>query len=103
MSLDTLGRTKKFITKTLSEHSWQKFHLVFFGGEPLLYYKDVVRPLIQHLIQECTVYNTPYSIGFTSNGYLLSDEIIREMNTFKVSSLQITLAMGTYRRNPDLC
>lgn len=99
MSLDTLGRTKKFITKTLSEHSWQKFHLGFFGGEPLLYYKDVVRPLIQHLIQKCTVYNTPYSIGFTSNGYLLSDEIIREMNTFKVSSLQITLDGGKNLHN----
>lgn len=99
MSLDTLERTKKFITKKLSEHSWQMFHLGFFGGEPLLYYKDVVRPLIQHLIQKCNVNNTSYSIGFTSNGYLLNDEIIKEMKTFKVSSLQITLDGGKKAHN----
>lgn len=99
MSSDTLEHTKKFITKKLSEHNWQMFHLGFFGGEPLLYYKDVVRPLIQHLIQECTNKHTPYSIGFTSNGYLLNDEIIRELKAFKVSSLQITLDGGKDAHN----
>lgn len=99
MSLDTLERTKKFITRILSEQNWQIFHLGFFGGEPLLYYKDVVRPLIKHLIQECTTYNTSYSIGFTSNGYLLNDEIIEELKAFKVSSLQITLDGGKDAHN----
>lgn len=99
MSSDTLMRTKKIISKKMSEQSWQLFHLCFFGGEPLLYYKDVVRPLIQHLIQECATYNIPYSIGFTSNGYLLNDEIIRELKNFSVSSLQITLDGGKDSHN----
>ena len=32
-----------------------------------------------------------YSVGFTSNGYLLTDKIIKELKDFKVSSFQITL------------
>lgn len=99
MSIDVLERTRKHITSVLSAKHWKKFHLGFFGGEPLLYYKNIVRPLIQHLLQECNTYDIPYSIGFTSNGYLLTESMIEELKSFKISSLQITLDGGKEAHN----
>lgn len=99
MSPEMLEYTKKFITKRLSKYNCDMFHLSFFGGEPLLYYQNIVRPLIQHLIQESVVYNIPYSIGFTSNGYLLNDKIVEELKKYRVSSFQITLDGGKKAHN----
>lgn len=99
MSPEMLEYTKKFITKRLSKYNCDMFHLSFFGGEPLLYYQNIVRPLVQHLIQESVVYNIPYSIGFTSNGYLLNDKIVEELKKYRVSSFQITLDGGKKAHN----
>ena len=91
MSPQILEHTKNHIIRVLSEQNWEKFHLGFFGGEPLLYYKDIVYPLSLHLQQACEKSGIPYSIGITSNGYLLTDSVIEEMQRLKVTSFQITL------------
>ena len=91
MSPEVLEYTKKHITSIISTGQLEKFHLGFFGGEPLLYYRDIVRPLIHHLLSECRVNDVLYSISFTTNGYLLNDQIIKELELYKVTSLQITL------------
>lgn len=99
MSIDILNRIQKHITHILINNNFEKMHLGFFGGEPLLYYKDVVHPLMQHLKQECKIHNTPYSISFTTNGYLLTDFIVEELKAFQVSSMQITLDGGREAHN----
>ena len=99
MSAVILESTKKHITLIITTTKLEKFHLGFFGGEPLLYYEDIVRPLINHLLCECKINNLPYSISFTTNGYLLTDKIIKEFESFKVTSLQITLDGGKDEHN----
>lgn len=99
MSSKVLELTKRHISTVIAANHLKKFHLGFFGGEPLLYYMDIVRPLIQHLLFECKNHNIPYSISFTTNGYLLTDQIIKELELYKVSSLQITLDGGRDEHN----
>ena len=91
MSADTLDRIKRHITQVASGKVLKRFNLSFFGGEPLLYYKELVRPLLTHFQATCSAQGLRSSVGFTSNGYLLTDAMIEELKTFGVSSFQITL------------
>ena len=91
MDKQTLENVKKHMQKSIEEKYLKGFNLGFFGGEPLLYYKDIVYPLLSYLSSICKKHELNYSVGFTSNGYLLTDKIIKELKDFKVSSFQITL------------
>lgn len=91
MSSETLEFVKRHITKIASNNVLKCFSLGFFGGEPLLYYKDVVRPLLKHFQATCLKFGINPSVAFTSNGYLLTDSMIKELKTFGISSFQITL------------
>lgn len=91
MSSETLEHLKRHITAMSSNKKLKTFNLGFFGGEPLLYYKDVVRPLLEHFQTTCLNSEINSSIAFTSNGYLLTDSMIEELKKFGISSFQITL------------
>ena len=91
MSSETLEHLKRHITIMSSNKKLKTFNFGFFGGEPLLYYKDIVRPLLEHFQTACSKSKINSSIAFTSNGYLLTDLMIDELKTFCVSSFQITL------------
>lgn len=91
MDNQTLENVKKHMQKSIEEKHLKGFNLGFFGGEPLLYYKDIVYPLLSYLYSICKKHDLNYSVSFTSNGYLLNDKIIKELKEFKVSSFQITL------------
>ena len=91
MSFETLEYVKRYITKICSQKSLKRFNLSFFGGEPLLYYKDIVHPLLKHFQSTCLTLGISSSIGFTSNGYLLTSSMIEDLKSFGVSSFQITL------------
>lgn len=76
------------IVKTMPE--LKKFTLSFFGGEPLMFFKKIARPLILKLHEVIYRKKIVSNIHFTTNGYLLNDAIIKEMSELKVNSLQIT-------------
>lgn len=64
----------------------------FFGGEPLLYFKSVIVPLINAIELDAKLDNLSFKVGFTTNGYLISKDFI-DFFTKKhiLESLQITL------------
>lgn len=82
--------TKKLINKIVGDSAIQNFSLGFFGGEPLLEFLSVVNPLITCASAACLKYGKTLSIDFTSNGYLLTQEIVKFLKSFDVS-FQITL------------
>ncbi len=92
LEYSVMDSIKLFVSKTLSQESLEMFSLSFFGGEPLLYFKKNVIPLIDHLRDQSIAMNKTYSVSFTTNGYLVNDEFI---NYFKSKDiyphLQITL------------
>ncbi|CAL2103740.1 Radical_SAM domain-containing protein [Tenacibaculum sp. 190130A14a] len=93
-------RVNKFITKKLQDENLKHFTLAFFGGEPLLYFKRNVIPIIEHLKKESEVYDKTYNISFTTNGYLINQEFVDFFHDNDLScNLQITL--DGYREEHD--
>lgn len=76
-----------------SNKELKKFHLSFFGGEPIMYYNHIAGPLIEEISKICEAGNIPISVHFTTNGYLLTPKIIESLKNINVS-FQITLDGG---------
>lgn len=88
----TLHKVMNLIDTVIDDNKELKyFSLSFFGGEPLLYYKQVVKPLIVHFRKACEQNRIGSGIGFTSNGYLLTSEMIGFFKEQHIESFQITL------------
>ncbi|MBP3299170.1 MAG: radical SAM protein [Muribaculaceae bacterium] len=68
----------------------KKFALSFFGGEPLLYFDNVVKPLVKECSVVCSALGVDMSVHFTTNGYLLTENIIGFLKNYNCS-FQITL------------
>ena len=66
------------------------FYLSFFGGEPLMSFSNVVKPLILALEKEAEARDVTSVLHFTSNGYLLNGQMFEFFNAHK-ASFQITL------------
>lgn len=63
----------------------------FFGGEPMLYYDEVMMPILKHAHGKSSEFKTPFSANMTSNGFLLSEERIKSMKMLNFTGAQITL------------
>lgn len=87
-------RVEGLMDRMAKEHPAMKhFHLSFFGGEPLMYFKTVARPLIEHLKAVCGEHGAKMSVHFTSNAFLLNQTMLDTFRGLDVS-FQITLDGG---------
>ncbi len=91
MAADIIQRTNAFITKTAASGKLKVFHLSWFGGEPLLYFEDIMLPILQHFTHTCQQYNLARGSNITTNGYLITEPMIMQLKEHAVSSIQITL------------
>lgn len=100
LTRSVLDATKLFISKKVSDEKIKYFNLSFFGGEPLLYFQQVVQPIVDHITEECKKYNKSFGISFTTNGFLINEDFIKYfVNKELMPSLQITF--DGYRENHD--
>ena len=83
MSYQTAKDAADFLLDN-AEESGNKCDITFFGGEPLLLWDKVVKPLIAYIRNErksnCT-------LSITTNGTLLTEEILQYMKANKVGIL----------------
>ncbi len=89
MSEDILERTKKAISWVLTEYPF--LDLMFFGGEPLLEFERIVKPIMEYTRKAATEKAKGYSISFTTNGFLITRKMAEYFREFNIGSLQITL------------
>ena len=91
MDEQKMESVKKFIARTLCEKKGLKhFHLSFFGGEPLLYFRRVAFPLIAFAKEQCDSRGIGFTSHFTSNGYLLNAQMLDCLEGLDMT-FQITL------------
>ena len=91
MSPKIIKSVNKLITNIIREQQdLQFFTISFFGGEPLMYFNTVAKPIIKHLEQEIASSKVKVHIHFTTNGYLLNSRLINYLKG-KSISFQITL------------
>jgi uncharacterized protein len=91
MTNETLEKTKKFINKQVLKEELEKFQLSFFGGEPLLYFEEVIKPLVDHASSCTSLLNKKLSIQMTTNGLLVNEEVLSYLKQFSPTSFQVTL------------
>ena len=66
------------------------FSVTWFGGEPLLAF-DIIKKLTEEFKKLCEINHCIYHADMITNGYLLSEEVARELEKLEVSSVQITV------------
>ena len=87
-----IDKVGKFISKTTAKQNINNFFISFFGGEPLLYFKRDVMPIITKMQEECIKNRVDYGVSFTTNGYLVDQNMIDFFKTTGIRpSFQITL------------
>lgn len=95
MTKSVLDSTLLLIKKKLMCEKTELINLSFFGGEPLLAYKDVVHPLISKTTDLCKSLDKKMIVIFTSNGSLLNLDMLDYLKSLVTSGIpvqwQITL------------
>ena len=66
------------------------FSITWYGGEPLLAL-DTIEELSRQFIRLCAEQQVSYSAGIVTNGYQLTTETAKRLQSAKVSMAQITL------------
>lgn len=92
MNKSTIENVIKFCKNIITNNKdLKRFYLSWFGGEPLLQYRDVVLPLLQKLSTLFNRYDIKFNSGFTTNGLLINQQMVDSFLKYNVDQLQITL------------
>lgn len=89
LNTDILTRIEKHLTEALISPI-NSFYLSFFGGEPLLKFNSVCKPLILFANSICKKRDIRFRVHFTSNSYLLTPDIADFLSAYPCT-FQITL------------
>ncbi len=89
MSENVMERVKRLIDKLYGEG--RNLTISYFGGEPMLYYDQVMIPILRYAHTEAKRNSCKFNANMTSNGYLLNKERINEMALYNFTGAQITL------------
>ncbi len=99
MTPETYGNVVKLVKNRIAKQPNLKYlQLSFFGGEPLLRFDEVVKPLISEIAALCKDAGIDISVHFTSNSHLLTDEMILFLKPHQ-AGFQITLDGGRENHN----
>ncbi len=99
MDDDTLKKTIAYFDKTLTQEV-NSLELSFFGGEPLLGYKRVIKPIVAHIEEICKERNIELQLHFTTNATLLTKEILDDLKPFR-NRTHFQIAFDGNRENHD--
>lgn len=68
----------------------RELRIGFFGGEPLIGFNEVIKPLVKYASEICTQHNVSFSSGITTNGTLIEPQMADFFSTYGVG-FQITI------------
>jgi len=94
MSRAVYDAVMNLVTQKVKEPELKRLNISFFGGEPLLSFSNIVLPLMKEASKLCKVYQKQFSVSFTTNGYLLTDKILDQLECIPLDNkliFQITL------------
>lgn len=91
MSEKDMEATIAFCKKLIDSGHVHRFVLDWFGGEPLLYFDKIVYPISLAVRDYCKEKNIIFQNTITTNGFLISENIIDKLAEIRLNSYQITL------------
>lgn len=81
VSDDTLKSIMCFIQKKVESQALKEMIISFFGGEPLLKYQEIIRPIIEFTQKICEKNKKKMQVFFNTNGVLLTRKIVDQLYT----------------------
>ena len=91
MSLEVQDQIVKYVKDMIASGTYHKLDISWFGGEPLLGYEDVIKPLSERFMALCKENDMKYSAGIVTNGYFLDLDVMKGLICdYKVTDFQIT-------------
>lgn len=88
MSMQIINAIIRYIKKSIRNYT--SLRIGWFGGEPLCAL-DQIKYLSNNIIRLCRELKRPYTAEITTNGYLLTPLVFRELLNLKVTYYQVTL------------
>ena len=89
----------KFVESLIKNNNLKTFHLDWFGGEPMLCFKEIIYPLSQKIKELCEKHNILFRNSITTNGVLIDQSIVEAINDIQLYHYQITLDGGKEEHN----
>ena len=101
MTPETIDNIRKLIENLCAKS--KGLTVSFFGGEPFLYYDDVMMPIIKMANRIAFEKGVIFVTNCTTNGSLLSEERIQELKKYNFNFAQITLDGDRDTHNKTRC
>jgi uncharacterized protein len=90
MNQEIQERVVKHINSKIDNDEIDSLHVIFFGGEPLMYFNKIAYPLSMALKKTMTIRNKSFSAFFITNGTLITENVIEQMKDI-MPFFQITI------------
>lgn len=91
MTKKYIKATIKYIEHLVCDQKIYHLELGWFGGEPLLCYNTVMKPIALAAKELCDKHGVSFQSEITTNGYLLKPEMVTFLKEINLQSIQITL------------
>lgn len=91
MSPAMLANVQKFILNLNEKEKLTSLNLDWFGGEPLLYFNEIIYPISLYGREIMNKSGLGFSNHVTTNGTLINKDYIHRFNCIGLNSFQITL------------
>ncbi len=98
MSKEIQERILKYVNNLIFTNSISALELSWFGGEPLLYFDEIIYPLSKKLLKDCHKSDISFSNAITTNGFLINNNMIEKFQEIRLFNFQITLD-GTEKKH----
>jgi uncharacterized protein len=92
MDIETVAATIAFAKGIITtQEGLKNFRISFFGGEPLLYFKKVIEPILISVSALCKENDINFICGMTTNGLLIDQQMLDVCSNYGLQGFQITL------------
>jgi uncharacterized protein len=88
---DMLHRIYKHIEYMITKEQIKSLSLSWFGGEPFMYFSEIIKPISIFAKTICEKHNIPFYSSATTNGFLVIPEIVNQLQDYNFKEFQITL------------
>ena len=91
MSKETVDAIKQHLKLIVESRKVRHLHLDWFGGEPLMSFHEIVKPIASYALELCNSEKVSFSQHITTNSIYMTRRMIDEFNEIKLNSFQIPL------------
>ena len=91
MEEDILHRIYRHIEYMIIKEQIESLSIEWFGGEPFLYFSEIIKPISVFAKNICEKYSIPFISSATTNGFLITPEVVDQIQDYNFKGFQITL------------